>query len=160
VEPGEHAVTAKQVAAAQRRRAALVDREFKATCRGIAISAIKFVKERLTATVYAIPEDVDENGEKLWVRTGHLRRSEKPEFPNSYTVVIVNKAPYAKARHDYGKPETHEQKAKREAKGKKEPRRFNPARVSHWHDDLEAVFRPLVPDLYRQTVEDILRRKG
>src|SRR5690349_18079912 len=97
-------MTAAQLAAAQKRRAALIDREFRATARGIGVSALKFCKERLTSTVYAIPEDVGPSGKKLWRRTGNLRRSEKMEVRSPYEVVVVNTAAYALPRHEAGKP--------------------------------------------------------
>jgi hypothetical protein len=138
-------VTAAQVAAAHRRRQQLADREFRATARGIALSALKYTKDRLTATIYAIPEDVSGTGRKKWRRTGNLRRSEKFEIPDPYTVVLVNTAAYAVPRHEAGKP------------GR---RKINPLRISHWRDELVETFRSIVPDLVHQTIQDILRRKA
>lgn len=138
-------MTAKQLAAAQKRRAALIDREFRATARGIGLSAVKFCKERLTSTVYAIPEDVSSTGRKKWRRTGNLRRSEQMEVTSPYEVIVVNRAAYAVARHEAGKP------------GR---RNINPLRISHWRDVLVETFRPLVADLCHDTIMAILRRKA
>jgi hypothetical protein len=138
-------MTAAEVTAAHRRRQQLADREFRATARAIGLSAVKFCKEKLTSTVYAIPEDVSSTGRKLWRRTGNLRRSEKMEIPDPYTVNIINTAAYALPRHEAGKP------------GR---RKINPLRIVHWRDELVEAFRPLVADLVHQTVQDILGRKG
>lgn len=138
-------MTAAQLAAAQKRRAALIDREFQATARGIGISALKFCKELLTSTIYAIPEDVSGTGRKKWRRTGNLRRSEKMELRSPYEVVVINTAAYAVPRHEAGKP------------GR---RKINPLRVSHWRDELVRTFQPLVADLCRDTITAILRRKS
>lgn len=138
------ALTAQQLAHRMKRRADLVEKEFRKTSNGLAISAVRFTKEKLTSEVYAIPEDVTRRGKKKWRRTGHLRRSERAEVRDAFTVVLVNDAKYALPRHEAGKP-GH--------------RNINPLRESHWRDDLLATFRTITQDAWHSTVLDLLRRQ-
>lgn len=139
-------MTVKQGARRMAARQRAVDREFRQTARGIAISARKFTRDRLTQTVYAIPEDVTPStGHKKWRRTGALRQGEEWERPDPYTIVIVNRVPYARPRHEAGKP-GH--------------RNINPVRESHWRDELVETFRPIVQDLYHETQLAVLRKTG
>ncbi len=136
-------MTADQLLKKMERRKVRLETEFKATMRGVAVSALKFTKEKLTTEVYAIPEDRTKAGKKKWRRTGHLRRSEKFEVRGPYAVAIVNTASYAVPRHEAGKP-GH--------------RNINPARISHWRDDMKEAFHEgLLQDLYRQTLLDVLK---
>jgi hypothetical protein len=158
-------MTAEQVARKMRKRQELVAREFTQTTRGVAVSALAFAKQKLTEEIYSVPEDLSASGkkrqasasargkkftavgrDKAWRRTGHLRRSEKFEIRDPYTVAIVNTAAYALPRHEAGKP-GH--------------RNINPARVSHWHDDLRVAFNEgLLRGLYHDTMVDILKAEG
>ena len=158
-------MTAEQVARKMKKRADLVAKEFTQTTRGVGVSALAFAKQKMTEEIYAVPEDLSASGrkrqasaqargkkftavgkDKAWRRTGHLRRSEKFEVRDAYTVAIVNTAAYALPRHEAGKP-GH--------------RNINPARISHWHDDLKEAFNEgLLRDLYHQTVVDILKAEG
>jgi len=158
-------MTAEQIARKMKKREELARKEFQATTRGVAVSALSFTKKKMSEEIYAIPEDLSASGrkrkasveargkkftavgkDKAWRRTGHLRRSEKFEIRDPYTVAIVNTADYAVPRHDAGKP-GH--------------RRINPARISHWHDDLRVAFSEgLLQDLYHSTVEAILKAGG
>ncbi len=135
-------MTAAELARLHRRRAARVPIEFRKTSNGLAIAAVKFCREKLTAEVYAIPEDVNKAGKKKWRRTGHLRRSERAEVVDPYTVRVVNDAAYAEPRHEAGKP------------GR---RNINPLRVSHWRDELMETFRSVLLDAYEVTIQSILR---
>lgn len=135
-------MTARELADLMHRRRVLVEKEFRQSSRGLGISALRFCKERLTATVYAIPEDTTRTGKKKWRRTGQLRRSERLELPDPYTVHIINDVRYSEPRHEAGKP------------GR---RRINPVRVSHWRDDLREAFKDVVPEVRRQTVLAILK---
>jgi hypothetical protein len=124
------------------KRAALVEREFAVSTRGIAVSALRFSKEKMSE-LYAIPEDVNpRTGKKRWRRTGHLRRSEQVEVRNAYVCAVINTAAYAEPRHEAGKP------------GR---RRINPVRENHWRDELVTTFRPILIDLRRQSVLDLLK---
>jgi hypothetical protein len=137
-------MTAREIARLMQRRADLVEPEFLATSRGLAKSAVKFTKELLTSQIYAIPEDVNpKTGKKRWRRTGQLRRSERAEVVDPYTVRVYNTAAYAQPRHEAGKPGA---------------RAINPARESHWRDELLEKFAPVVADLHRETVLAILRK--
>jgi hypothetical protein len=138
-------MTAKQLAAKFRAREVAVEREFRKTSNGLAISAVKFCKERLTAEVYAIPEDLTKSGKKKWRRTGQLRRAERAEVRDPFTVVVVNDVGYALPRHEAGKP------------GR---RKINPNRESHWRDELAKVFEEITTDAYRLTVAAILKTGG
>lgn len=74
-----------------------------------------------------------------WKRTGALRRGEEPQFPNPYTVVIVNVMAYAKPRHEAGKP------------GRRKTRY-----PSHWRDQLREQIEPYLQDYYEATMRAIL----
>ena len=137
-------MTAAQIAALHRRRAARVPIEFRKTSNGLKISAVKFTRELMTAEIYAIPEDVRKNGKKKWRRTGHLRRSERAEVTDPYTVRVVNDAKYALPRHEAGKPGN---------------RKINPLRESHWRDELVETFRSVILDAYELTMKAILEAK-
>jgi|GEM_PF-4584271 len=158
-------MTADQVARKMKKREQLVAREFTQTTRGVGVSALAFDKQKMTEEIYAVPEDLSASGkkrqasaaargkkftpvgkDKAWRRTGHLRRSEKFDILDPYTVAIVNTASYALPRHEAGKP-GH--------------RNINPARVSHWHDDLKVAFgEGLLRELYHSTMVDILKAGG
>ena len=136
--------TAEQIAELMLKRRNLVEKEFRHSSNAIAKSARKFSKEKLSE-LYAIPEDRTKKGKKKWRRTGALRRGEIVEVPDAYTVRVVNRIRYAKPRHEAGKP------------GR---RRINPLRENHWRDELKRVFRPIVRDVRRLTLIDILRATG
>lgn len=161
-------MTAEQVARKMKKRQELVAQKFTQSTRGVGLSALNFVKMKLTEEIYAVPEDLNKSGqarfarqraqggrrrpfiakrsEKKWTRTGHLRRSEKFEIRSPYEVAIVNTAAYALPRHEAGKP-GH--------------RNINPARISHWHDDLREAFNEgLLRGLYHDTLLDILKAEG
>jgi hypothetical protein len=97
----------------------------------------------MTTEIYAIPEDVDpKTGRKKWQRTHRLLQGERFVVKNAYQVVITNEAPYAKPRHEAGKP-GH--------------RRINPLRESHWRDDLLKTFQPIMREALVLTLRDIMR---
>lgn len=124
------------------KRADLVEREFRASTQAVAVSALRFSKEKLSE-LYAIPEDVSlRTGKKRWRRTGHLRRAERADVLNSYACAIVNDAVYAGPRHEAGKP-GH--------------RRIDPVRENHWRDELVETFRPIVLEVRRETVLALLK---
>ena len=136
--------TAEQIAELMLKRRNLVEKEFRHSSNAIAKSVIKFSKEKLSE-LYAIPEDRYKNGKKKWRRTGALRRAERVEVPDPYTVRVVNDINYAQPRHEAGKP-NH--------------RKINPLRENHWRDELAETFRPIVLDVRRQTLIDILNAVG
>ena len=136
-------MTAQQIATRMRRRADLVEPEFRKSSQGLAKSAVAFTKMKMTTDIYAIPEDVHpKTGEKLWRRTGHLRRSERAELEDAYTILMINDAAYSEPRHEAGKPNR---------------RSIDKLRISHWRDDLEEAFAPIIQDVYHATVLDILK---
>ena len=151
--------SAEQIAELMLKRRNLVDREFTHSSNAIAKSIIKYEKQRMTEIIYGIPEERTKTGKKKWKRTGHLRRVERAYLRDPFTVVVVNDARYARARHNYGKKETRTQRLAREAKGRQK-RSFNPARVLHGRDEVRRIFRPIVRDVRRQTLLDILRATG
>lgn len=137
-------MTAKQLAAKMRARAAAVEPEFRKTTNGLAVSALKFCRERLTADIYALPVPKrPRSGKPMWRRTGNLRRSERAEVKDAYTAAIVNDAVYAEPRHEAGKP------------GRR-PTRY----PAHWRDELREAFASILQDAYRLTVLAILKRGG
>jgi hypothetical protein len=170
-------MTADQLARKMRRRAALVETEFRKSSNGLAASAVKFCRELLTNEIYAFPVPTREQvnaerrhanaiksgrlakdtpfsftprakkgssgSKKAWTRTGHLRRSEKAEPTDAYTVRVYNEATYALPRHEMGKP------------GAKLKCRY----PSHWRDELLKVFRPIVREVYELTIRKILEGK-
>ena len=135
-------MTAEDLAQKLGVRASLVEREFRATARGVRASAQQFCRGKLVEEIYAIPEDMSPTtGKKRWQRTRNLLRNEKAEVTDPFTVVVRNDQPYAVARHEAGKP------------GR---RAINPLRESHWRDELVETFRPLLTELYHDTVLAIL----
>jgi len=136
-------MTARELAAKMRARARAVEPEFRKTTRSLGIIAVTFTRERMDADIYDQPIPRSATGRPLWQRTGKLRRGEKSEVLDAYTVRIVNDASYAEPRHEAGKP------------GRRKTR--YPA---HWRDDLEQAFRTVIVDAYRLTWEAILRRGG
>lgn len=137
--------TALELAARYNTRAALIEREFGATMRGVRTAAERYCKETLIAEVYAIPEDRTKSGKKKWTRTRRLLNAEKAVLSDPFTVEVVNATLYAEPRHEAGKP------------GR---RKINPLRESHWRDELLATFRPLLADLCQQTWAAIFARRG
>jgi hypothetical protein len=135
-------MTAAQLAALHRKRAEAVPREFRKTMNGVKISLLKYEKELMTTEIYGIPEDKRKNGKPKWRRTGHLRRSERGEVTDPYTVRLVNDAAYGLPRHEAGKP-GH--------------RKINPLRVSHWRDKAIELWESIKGDLLEATMRDILR---
>jgi hypothetical protein len=139
-------MTSSQAARAYGARAAKVEREFRKTANGLKVSLERFSRERLTAGVYAIPEDISpRTGKKRWHRTHTLLRAEHAEVRDPYTVVLINTTPYALPRHEAGNPGA---------------RKINPVRESHWRDEVSATFRSVVLDLQELTVRKILGLKG
>ena len=134
-------MTAEQLARKYARRAEMVRTEFRKTARGLGISALRFTKQKLTELIYGLPVPKRKSGKPEWRRTGHLRRSERWELVDDYTVRIINDASYAVPRHEAGKP------------GRRRVR--YPA---HWRDELVETFRPIVLEAYQITVRDILKR--
>jgi hypothetical protein len=135
-------MTAAQLAAKQKRRAARLQRELAQTARGIAISARRLSRELMTQGIYALDVDRTASGKPKWRRTGHLRRSERYEIRSPVEVAIVNDAAYAEPRHEAGKP------------GR---RNINPLRRTHWRDEMAAVMRPIALELWHEAQLDALR---
>ena len=137
-------MTGQELARQYQRRAAAVPREFRKTMRGLGSSAVHFTKEKLTEEVYSVPEDIDpRTGQKKWKRTHRLLKGEKYEVRGDFEVAIVNTVPYARPRHDAGKP-GH--------------RKINPLRESHWRDELVKTFQPLLLDIAQATMRDVLEK--
>lgn len=135
-------MTAEQLARRYQRRAQIVEQEFAKTSRGLAISAVKFCREKLTELIYSQPiPKRPKSGKPMWRRTGLLRRSEQADTPDAYTVRVTNTAAYAEPRHEAGKP------------GRRATR--YPA---HWRDELVKTFRSIVTEAHARTWRDILKR--
>lgn len=137
-------MTAAQLAAKMKRREARLMQSLAQTARGIAISARRLSVEFMTQGIYALDVDRTASGKKKWRRTGHLRRSEQYEVRSPVEIAIVNRANYAEPRHEAGKP------------GR---RRINPARETHWRDEMAAIMRPIAVEQWRETVHDVLGEK-
>jgi hypothetical protein len=137
-------MTAEQLARRMLARRDLVEQEMRKTAGGLGLSAVKFTKELMTREIYAVPEDISpRTGRKKWRRTGQLRRAERFELRDSYSVAVLNDQVYAEPRHEAGKP------------GR---RGINPLRESHWRDELAKTFRSICVDAWHATVLDLLRR--
>ena len=145
-------MTALDLIKKQRRRAQIVESEFKATMEGVRKSAQQFSRSRMTTEIYAIPEDTNQNGEKKWTRTHDLLEHERGVLTQPYEVQMQNDLPYAVRR------ERASAAAPRGRKGRGEVHYINPLRESHWRDELVETFQPLLKDLYRETMLAILRR--
>ena len=145
MEPSEPKVTPAEADVLWKKRRARIDKALKQQARALGLSALKYTKDHMTRTIYAIPEERTKKGKKKWRRTGNLRRSEKMEVrENGFVVAIVNTATYSVPRHEAGKPGA---------------RNINPLRISHWRDDMLETFSESVLPEWRQAVLDVLRDK-
>jgi hypothetical protein len=157
-------VTAQQLAALMKRRQVKLLPALQNTTSGLMAAAIRYSKEKMSEEIYALPEDLTTQGEKRfqrflstrgrgqafapkkgdrkWVRTGHLRRSEHVNRDGPVQFSLANSAAYAEFRHEAGKP------------GR---RPINPLRVSHWQDDTFTVMHPIAVEQWRETILDVLR---
>jgi hypothetical protein len=157
-------MTSRQLADLMIRRRDLFEPALRSATREIARIAIARSKQLMTEQIYSLPEGRTARGERRfqrflqtrqqgqtfrprrgdrkWVRTGHLRRSERVEILNVYSCALVNDAVYAEPRHEAGKP------------GR---RNINPARESHWRDDVVEDLRSAVLELRRQAILKVLR---
>lgn len=167
------ALTPQELAALMKRRRDLFEPAFMSATREIARIAISRSKQLMTEQIYNLPEDRTAKGERRfqrfqqsrrpgqvfsakkgdrkWVRTGHLRRSERPEIVSAYECAVVNSAIYAARRHEAGK--THS-----DIPGfKNPPPNINPARESHWRDDLVNDMRDAVIEARRSAIQRVLR---
>lgn len=136
-------MTAKELAAKMRARARAVEPEFSKTTRGLGVIAVNFTRERMDEEIYSQPIPRSAKGRPLWKRTKNLRKGERYEVLDPYSVRIVNDMSYAEPRHEAGKP------------GRR-PTRY----PAHWRDELQAAFRSILLDAYHLTVRDILKRGG
>lgn len=166
-------MTARQLSARMRRRRDRVLPVLLEVSQDVARSALRYSKELMSQQIYAIPEDLTtrgkvrferflarrrtsaganvfrpRKGDRKWVRTGHLRRSEGAQVVAPGEVAVFNTAVYAAARHEAGKATSEIVK---------KPRKINPLRVSHWQDDMARVMRPIALDLWREGVQTVLR---
>lgn len=147
-------MTADLLAQTLNRRARDVEREFRATLRGLGVSAVAFDKMKMIEEIYAIPEDVSpKTGKKKWKRTRDLLKGEKWEPRGLDAIAIVNRVPYAVRR------ERASGSVPRGKKARGDIHYINPVRESHWRDELVKTFRPLLADLYHDTIQAILARK-
>ena len=135
-------MTAAQLARKHKARKTLVEKEFRKSMRGLGISAVAFTRMKLTEEIYAFPiPKRPRSGKPAWKRTGALRRGERYQVTDAYTVQIVNDVSYAKPRHEAGKP------------GRRVVRY-----PSHWRDELVEAFRGILADVYEATMSDILEK--
>ena len=157
-------MTAEELAALMKRRRDLFEPAFRSATNEIARIAISRSKQLMTEQIYSLPEDRTAKGERRfqrfvqtrrpgqvfsarkgdrkWVRTGHLRRRERVEIVSAYQCDVINDAVYAEPRHEAGKP------------GR---RKINPARESHWRDDLVNDMRDAVIEIRRDAVQQVLK---
>lgn len=164
-------MTPQQLAALMRRRATRLLPALENTTRGLTVSALRLAKEKLQEGVYALPEDrtargerrfarfvaghrpgqvfVPRKGDRKWVRTGHLQRSQHPVQLGPTKFAIANSAIYAAERHEAGKASSDILKHK--------PRNIGEGRESHWMDEMFAIMQPIAQEQWRQTVLDVLR---
>lgn len=158
------ALTPQELVALMKRRRDLFEPAFMSATREIARIAISRSKQLMTEQIYNLPEDrtakgarrfqrflqtrrsgqvfTARKGDRKWVRTGHLRRSERVEIVSPYQCDVINDAVYAEPRHEAGKP------------GR---RKINPARESHWRDDLVNDMRDAVIEARRSAIQRVLR---
>lgn len=160
-------MTADELQRLYQRRIERLEPELRQTMGSFGVSAVRLTKEIMTREIYSIPEDRTARGEarfqrflrtrgagqsfrpqrgdRKWVRTGHLRRSERFVVEGSgldMRVAVLNDANYAEPRHEAGKP------------GR---RNINPQRRSHWRDDMFEVLNPVFQDLIAEVVRDVMR---
>lgn len=159
-------MTAEDLAKAMSLRQNDLRPALEATTRVVAQTALRRSKQLMSEQIYALPEDLTKKGEKRfarfraggprgrvfvarkgdreWVRTGHLRRSEQVQIVGPARIIVKNTAIYAEPRHEAGKP------------GR---RKINPARESHWQDDMARELRPIAQELWRETVREVMGRE-
>lgn len=169
-------MTADQIARLMKRRRDKLQPALEATTKTVAVVALKNSKARLNK-IYQIPEDLTakgakriarvksrqrfpgapipfRKGDRKWVRTGHLQRSEHVTVEGATRIVLGNTAIYGKARHDAVAKTTPGKREPKPPKG--EPRRINPARVNHWEADASKELHELATAAWRETVRDVL----
>lgn len=135
-------VTVRELADIFKRMPEVVENEFRKTTTQLARNILAFDRKTITDQIYSLPEDVTSTGKKKWRRTGALRRGERVETPDAYTIHVANDVSYTEPRHEANKP------------GR---RQINPLRTSHWRDDLMTTFEPIVTEAYNLTVVAILK---
>lgn len=136
-------MTARQLADKMKARRDHFTPALAATTRGLARSALKLSKEKMTEGIYALPVPKrPRSGKPMWRRTGHLRRSEQWEVRGPASFVIKNTASYAEPRHEAGKPG-----------------RRKVLYVSHWQEEMAEVMRPICQEQWRETCLDVMRGK-
>jgi hypothetical protein len=166
-------MTAAELAALMKRRRDLFEPALRSATNEIARLAISRSKQLMTEQIYSLPEDLTAQGEarfqrfratrrpgqtftarkgdRKWVRTGHLRRSERVEFPSLGQADLVNDAIYAARRHEAGK-------AHSDLPGfKNPPPDINRARESHWRDQLKEELRESILHLRQEVILKVLR---
>lgn len=167
---------AEQMARLYQKRIAELEPRLRKTMDAVGVAALRLSKEIMTREIYSIPEDLTTKGEKRfqrflttrqpgqvfrpkkgdrkWVRTGHLRRSERPEVRGptlNMELAIVNDAIYAADRHERGK-------ASSDIPGfKNPPKKINPIRECHWRDDMFRVMQPIFQEQMIETVREVMR---
>ncbi len=160
-------MSADELARLYKQRIERLEPELRQTMGAFGTSAVRLTKEIMTREIYSIPEDrtgrgearfqrflrtrrpgqvfAPRKGDRKWVRTGHLRRSERFEVRGSglaMEMAVVNDANYAEPRHEAGKP------------GR---RKINPQRESHWRDDMHRLLDPLFQEAIAEAVRDVMR---
>ena len=136
-------MTAEQLARKYERRATALPRELRAAQDRIGIEAVRLLREAMDRLIYATPIPTNKSGRPKWRRTGNLRRNEKWQRVDNETVQVTNTMPYAEPRHEAGKPG-----------------RRATTRPAHWRDEVFGRFRGLTLNLYRDTVQSVLKRGG
>lgn len=133
-------MTAEQLARKFKARASKVEKEFRKTAKDIAATSIRITRKIMTEEIYGLPiPKRPRSGKPMWKRTGALRRGERAEFPDAYTVRIVNDMNHALPRHEAGKP------------GRRKVRY-----ICHWRDQLREQIEPYLQDYYEATMRAIL----
>ena len=85
---------------------------------------LKVSKQHMRRQIYAIPEDVDSQGRKKWVRTRNLINAEKLDYASDGSgVTLTNNLIYARSRHELGRD------------GRKTKR------IAHWREGIFAEIR-------------------
>lgn len=166
-------MTAQELATAMRSRQAALLPALDNTTKGLTVAAHRLAKEKLQQGVYSVPEDLTKRGERRharlrakrgpgsvipfrkgdrkWVRTGHLQRSQHPIQLGPAKFSIGNSAIYAADRHEAGKSSSTILNHK--------PRNINPHRESHWMDEMFAIMQPIAQEQWRETVREVMGRK-
>lgn len=98
-------MTAAELAATMARRADRLEIEVRNAVRQAGSEALDASRQEMEAKIYSHPIPTTKSGKPRWVQTRNLLRHERVEpAADGLGANLVNDMPYARRRHDLGKP--------------------------------------------------------